>query len=123
MVGGKVNLELVEKLVEESRGNPLFVVEFLRMLSEHGNLFREGDQWQLSVEKLGMPSKVKEVIMRRIGALRPNQRRVLDVASVIGEKFNPDLIGNVLSKDRLEIFEVLNEILKSTSLVRVEENK
>ena len=122
MLGGKVNLELAEKLVEESRGNPLFVVEFLRMLSERGSLVRERRQLRLSVDELGMPSKVRDIILRRIGPLRVDQRRVLDVASVIGDKFNPDLIGAVLSKDRLEILEVLNDILKSTSLVRVEEN-
>jgi tetratricopeptide (TPR) repeat protein len=123
MVGGRVDPKLVERLMKESRGNPLFVVEFMRMLSEHGRLMREKDQWRFSVEKLGMPSKVKEVIIRRIGALRPNQRRVLDVASVIGEKFDPGIIAGVLSKDRLEILEMLNGILKCTSLVRVEENE
>jgi tetratricopeptide (TPR) repeat protein len=123
MVGGRVDPKLVERLMKESRGNPLFVVEFLRMLFEHGNLIRENDQWRFSVEELGLPFKVKEVIMRRIGALRPNQRRVIDVASVIGDKFDPSLIAGVLSMDRLEILEVLNGILKSTSLVRVAENK
>ena len=123
MVGGRVDPKLVARLKGESRGNPLFVVEFLRMLSEQGKLIREKNQWGLSFEKLGIPSKVKEVIMRRIDALRPNQRRVLDVASVIGDKFDPDLIAGVLSKDRLEILEALNGIMKSTSLVRVEENK
>jgi tetratricopeptide (TPR) repeat protein len=123
MVGGRVDPKLVEILLKESRGNPLFVVEFLKMLSEHGELIREKNQWRLSAEKLGIPSKVKEVIMRRIGALRPDQRRVVDVASVIGEKFDPGLIAGVLSKDRLEILEVLDGILKSISLVMVEENK
>jgi tetratricopeptide (TPR) repeat protein len=122
MLGGKVNPELITRLSEESRGNPLFVVEFLRMLSEQGSLVREQNQWRLLVDKLGMPSKVKEVIQRRIITLKPNQRRVLDIASVIGDKFNPDLIAAVLSKDNLEILELLNEILNSTSLVRVEEN-
>ncbi|TRO52735.1 hypothetical protein E2P63_03130, partial [Candidatus Bathyarchaeota archaeon] len=122
MLDGKANQKLVEKLMKESQGNPLFIVEFLRMVSEHGNLIRKNDQLQLSVEKLGMPSKVKEVIMRRIETLRPDQRRVLDVASVIGEKFNPDLVAGVLSNNRLEILEVLNGILKSKSLLRVEED-
>ena len=122
MLGGKVNQKLVEKLVKDSQGNPLFIVEFLRMLSEHGNLIRQNGQLRLSVGKLGMPSKVKEVIMRRIETLRPDQRRVLDVASVIGEKFNPDLIAGVLSKDRIEILEMLNEILKSKSLLKIEED-
>ena len=122
MLGGKVDQKLVEKLLNESQGNPLFIVEFLRMLSEHGNLIREKDQWEHSIEKLGTPSKVRQITMRRIEALRSDQRRVLDVASVIGEKFNPILIAGVLSKDRLEILETLNEILKSKSLLRVEED-
>ncbi len=122
MLGGKVDVEIVDRLWEESRGNPLFVVEFLRMMSEHESLVREKDQWRISVEKLGMPSKIRDVILRRISALKSDQRRVLDVASVIGDKFNPDLIGGVLSKDPLEILELLNDVLKSTSLVRVEEN-
>jgi predicted ATPase len=122
MLGGKVDQKLVEKLLNESQGNPLLIVEFLRMLSEHGNLIRENDQWEHSIEKLGTPSKVRQIIMRRIEALRSDQRRVLDVASIIGEKFNPILIAGVLSKNRLEILETLNEILKSKSLLRVEED-
>ena len=122
MLDGKVIRELVGRLAEESQGNPLYVVEFLRMLFEEGSLVREKGKWQLKIDKLGIPSKVRNIIMRRIDTLNPNQRRVLDVASVIGDKFYPDLIGAVLSKDRLEILEMLNRILKSTSLVRVEEN-
>jgi tetratricopeptide (TPR) repeat protein len=122
MLGGKVDLEFARRLSGESRGNPLYVVEFLRMLSEHGSLVRNKGQWRLSVDEFGIPSKVRDVILRRIGILKLDQRRVLDVASVIGDKFNPSLIGAVLSKDRLEILELLNDILKSTSLVRVEEN-
>jgi tetratricopeptide (TPR) repeat protein len=121
MLCGKVNPKLVRRLMKESRGNPLFAVEFLRMLFDRGNLIREKDQWRLPVEQLGLPSKVKGVIMQRIGTLKPDQRRVLDVASVIGEKFNPDLVAGVLSKDPMEILEVLNRILKSTSLVSVNE--
>ena len=122
MLCGKVDPKLVERLMKESRGNPLFAVEFLRMLSDQGKLIREKDQWQLPVEQLGLPSKVKGVIMQRIGTLRPDQRRVLNVASVIGEKFYPDLIAGVLSEDPMKILEVLNRILKFTSLVNVNEN-
>jgi tetratricopeptide (TPR) repeat protein len=122
MLHGKVDPKLVERLMKESRGNPLFTVEFLRMLFDRGNLIREKDQWHLSVEQIGLPSKIKGVIMQRIGKLNPDQRRVLDVASVIGEKFNPNLIAGVLSKDPMEIIEALNRVLKSTSLMSVIEN-
>lgn len=122
MLGGKVERKLVERLSEESRGNPLFVVELLRMLAERRSLVRDMDQWRLPVDRLGVPSKVKEIILRRISALRPEQRRILDVASVIGETFDSDIIGLVLSKDRLEVLEVLNGILQSTSLISFVEN-
>jgi len=48
MLDGKVSQELVDSLTEESQGNPLFVVEFLRMLSEERMLVRENNKWQLS---------------------------------------------------------------------------
>ena len=59
MLGGKVHPELIEKLDRESQGNPLFVVESLRMLQEHGNLVQEQDQWSLSIDILASPSRLR----------------------------------------------------------------
>ena len=122
MLGGEVEQSFAEKLYMESHGNPLFVVESLRMLSEGDNLVLDNGRWGLSTDDMGIPSKVKEVILRRIGALKPSQKRILDVASVIGDKFDPELLGAVLSQDSLQILEALNTILQSTSLLRVEQN-
>jgi tetratricopeptide (TPR) repeat protein len=122
MLGGRVSEELVEKLAQESRGNPLFVIESLRFLFENGSLLQRSSKWQLAVDKLGIPTKVKDIILRRLGALKPNQRRTLDVASVIGDKFDPQLLGAVLSQDSLEVLETLNSVALSKSLVCVEGN-
>jgi KaiC/GvpD/RAD55 family RecA-like ATPase len=46
----------------------------------------------------------------------------LDAASVIGEKFDTELLSTVLGIDSLEVIETLNVIAQSTSLVRVQEN-
>jgi tetratricopeptide (TPR) repeat protein len=120
MLDGKVRDELVEKLVEESQGNPLFVIESLRLLFEDGTLAQENGQWRISSDKIGTPAKVKDIILRRLSALKANQRRTLDVASVIGDKFEPQLLGAVLNQDSLEVLETLNTIALSKSLVRVE---
>jgi tetratricopeptide (TPR) repeat protein len=120
MLGGNVGEELIEKLAEESRGNPLFVIESLRMLYENGALAQEKGSWRLAVDKLGIPTKVKDIILRRLSALKPNQRRTLDVASVIGDKFDPQLLGAVLNQDSLEVLETLNSVALSRSLVCVE---
>ena len=117
MIGGKLDPEFAEKLSGESQGNPLFVVESLRMLSEHGSLVQENNRWFLSIDELGIPNKIRDVILRRLGTLKSSQRRVLDVASVIGEKFDVNLVAAVLNQDTLDVLETLNTISKATSLV------
>ena len=49
--------------------------------------------------------------------MKPAQRKLLDIASVIGSKFNPDLLASVAVQDSLETLETLDAIEKSTSLV------
>ena len=115
-----VDKGLVEKIFGESQGNPLFTIESLRMLFENECLIQDNGTWTLTTSKLGIPTKVKEIILRRLSALQPNQRRILDVASVIGDKFDPQLLGSVLNIDSLKALEVLNEIALSKSLVCVE---
>ncbi len=122
MLSGKAETQFVEELSRESQGNPLFVVESLRFLVENGGFVRENGKWQALNNKIRMPSKVKEIILRRLNTLKPDERRILDVASVIGERFDPELLGAVLAQDSLEVLEKLNKILKSTLLLRTEEN-
>jgi tetratricopeptide (TPR) repeat protein len=122
MVGGCVYSELVEKLAKESQGSPLFVVESIIMFSEYGSLVQEGNQWRLTVDKVGIPTKIRDIILRRLYKLSTDQRRVLDVASVIGEEFDPDLLGAVLNYAGLQVLETLNTITQSTSLIFCEEN-
>ena len=122
MLGDPIEPQLIQRLSEESNGNPLFVVESIRMLSENGSLTKNQNQWQLIGTKTGIPFRVKEIILRRVEALKNDQRRILDVASVIGDKFDADLIGKVLNQDSLTVLESLNNILHSKSLVQVREN-
>lgn len=122
LLGGRIAPELSTKLSEESRGNPLFVVESIRMLSERRGLCFENDQWHLTVGTLGIPDKFRDIVLRRLAPLSFNQRRVLDAASVLGEKFDLDLLSAVLRQDSLDLLEVLNTIARSTCLLSVEGN-
>jgi predicted ATPase/KaiC/GvpD/RAD55 family RecA-like ATPase len=122
MIGGSLQAEFAQKLAAESRGNPLFVVESLRMLNERKSLVEENNEWRLAADELGLPSKIKGIILRRLAILKNPQRRVLDAASVIGEEFDVELLSSVLGQDSLEVLEILNVIANSTSLVTGEEN-
>ena len=122
MVGGRVQDSLARKLAEENQGNPLFVVESLNMLSERGSLIQENGKWSLSIEELALPTKIRDIVLRRAGMIKPDQRKILDVASVMGVKFNPELLGTILGLSNLEILEKLNSIALSSSLIVGDEN-
>jgi KaiC/GvpD/RAD55 family RecA-like ATPase/tetratricopeptide (TPR) repeat protein len=117
MIGASLQQELADKLAAESRGNPLFVVESMRMLQEHKSLMQENNEWRLAVAELEIPSKIKDIILRRLACLKYAQRRVLDAASVIGEEFDVELLSTVLQLNSLEVLETLNLISHSTSIV------
>jgi predicted ATPase len=121
MLGGELDSQLAEKLTKESGGNPLFLIEALRFLTEQDNLTNELGKWHLQNEKVGLPLKVKDIILRRVSRLTPQQRRILDVASVVGDKFDPELVGAVLEQDSLRILESLNDIAHNNSLVSSDE--
>lgn len=117
MLGGSLDAEFVEKLSEESQGNPLFVVEALRMMYSQGALLRENCKWRLVSDSVGIPPKVKDIIMRRLEALRPSQRGIFDAASVIGEKFDPKVVADVLSQDNVSVLQSLRTVAQSTLLI------
>ena len=117
MIGGSLQEEFAERLARESRGNALFVVESLRMLSEQKSLILESNQWRLVASQLEIPTKIRDIILRRLAVLKYAQRRVLDAASVIGEKFDLELLSSVLELDSFKVLETLNVIAKSTSLI------
>lgn len=120
MLGGMVNTEFVERLTIDSRGVPLFVVESLRMLHDQGSLVHEHGQWRVNIDKFGLPDKVRDVILRRLDSLKPSQRRILDAASAIGERFDPKLVAAVVTQDNLDVLESLAVIAGSTLLVNYE---
>jgi KaiC/GvpD/RAD55 family RecA-like ATPase/tetratricopeptide (TPR) repeat protein len=117
MLGGCVEQELAQRLSTESQGNPLFVVESLRMLNERNSLVFEEDQWRLTAGAIGIPPKIRDIILQRLSVLTRSQRSVLDAASVIGEMFDASLLASVLNQDSVETIKLLDATSKDTSLV------
>ena len=122
MLGGTVQKSLAEKLAVRSAGIPLFVVESIRMLLEQGKIVQENNEWSLKVEKIDVPVKIRDIIIQRLACLNKGQRRILDAASVIGDEFNAGLLSAIVDQDSLEVLETLNAIVKSTSIILIDED-
>jgi class 3 adenylate cyclase/tetratricopeptide (TPR) repeat protein len=86
-------------LLEKTEGNPLFLEETVRMLSESGG----GSAEQI-------PDTVQALIAARIDRLGPQERTVLQRASVIGRSFWGGAIGH-LAPDVEDVECVLDDLL------------
>ncbi len=108
---GEEGVALRDALLQETEGNPFFVGEILRHLAETGAIFRDEDgRWTTSGE-LGasaLPVSVREVIMRRVGRLGNDTRRVLSMASVIGRDFDIELLARVVEVDDDRLVDLLD---------------
>jgi tetratricopeptide (TPR) repeat protein len=69
------------------RGNPFFLEETVRTLVETGVLAGERGAYQLTrpVEALQIPATVQTILAARIDRLSPEEKRLLQTASVIGK--------------------------------------
>ena len=121
MLGGELKQDFTEELAKESQGNPLFIVESLRMLHERNKLLQENNKWRLTSGKLAIPDKIRDIILQRMSTLLRNQRKIIDAASVIGEKFDAELLASVVSSSFIVVVETLELIAQTTSLLACEE--
>ena len=98
-----------DALWRETEGNPFFVGEVLRHLTETGGLVQDGGRWRAgaSFEQAGLPEGVREVIGRRLEVLPEATNAILGVASVIGREFDVSLVAEVAEEPIEGILEAL----------------
>ncbi len=81
--------ELTARLPLSTDGNPLFVRELVRMLADDGVLTETDDGWALAVDVDGIdvPPTIQSLLATRIERMPPGDRRVAELASVVGVEF------------------------------------
>jgi len=112
--------QLLDRLYEETEGNPFFALETLRLLIEEGVIQRKHGAWTLGlrITKVEIPRKVKDVLLRRVARLGEEERKILELASVIGETFESSTIQDILTPSKLKLLQSLSSIERVHSLIR-----
>ena len=118
LLGGPAEAELFEKVYRESGGNPLFAVEITRLLVQTKSIALRNNRWK-TVGQIGaeLPPTIREVVLRRVERLQNEQRRLLECASVIGERFDPEILGKALETTKLDVLETLDIIERESQLI------
>jgi DNA-binding winged helix-turn-helix (wHTH) protein/predicted ATPase len=75
-------------IYQRTEGNPLFMVNLVEYLIDQKMIVEEKGAWSLCVElsdvEKGVPANLRQLIEKQIERLDPDQRRVLEAASVAG---------------------------------------
>jgi class 3 adenylate cyclase len=111
---------LAHAVYHETDGNPFFVSEVLRHLSETGAIYQNATgRWvgEDSLELTALPDSVRVVIGARVGRLGQDAERVLSLAAVIGRDFDLDLLARATKTSEDELLDTL-EAAVAASLVR-----
>jgi predicted ATPase len=90
-LGGPVAAPLTAFVYQRTDGNALFMVTIMEHLVQQGLVVRRAGQWTLregpAAPVTRLPEGLAALLLRRIEALPPETRWVLEVASVVGEEF------------------------------------
>jgi predicted ATPase len=119
---GKANFtdEFKKHLYKETEGNPFFIVELIRMLIEEKTIEQRDDVWILTkdLKEVHIPSKVHDVIVRRLDRVKEERREILDIAAVIGEGFTSDILANASKLEKVTLLKQLRTLEQSHKLIR-----
>jgi class 3 adenylate cyclase/tetratricopeptide (TPR) repeat protein len=111
---------LAHAVYRETDGNPFFVSEVLRHLSETGAISQDATgRWvaEDSLEQMALPDSVREVIGGRVVRLGQDAERVLSMAAVIGRDFDLDVLARAARKSEDDLLDVL-DAAAAVALVR-----
>jgi len=88
LLGGDVSLDALKRLlIRRTEGNPLFLEEMVRTLVETKALIGDAGAYRLTtaLESLQIPPTAQSVLAARIDRLLPEDKRLLQAASVVGK--------------------------------------
>jgi class 3 adenylate cyclase/tetratricopeptide (TPR) repeat protein len=112
-------IELAAQIAAETDGNPFFVGEILRGLSESGGLvFDEANsRWSIDTSAgIALPESVREVIERRVERLGAESLETLRGAAVIGREFDIELVATVVEMDEARVLDHLEAAVAASLL-------
>jgi signal transduction histidine kinase/serine/threonine protein kinase/ActR/RegA family two-component response regulator len=111
--------ELVGPLVSLGDGTPMCVLELLHAIAGEGLLVPSWGRWRLDregLERMQFPTRMREILARRVAELSTNTRRVMAAAAVLGLVVEEERLAAITPE--LETAAALREAREARVLVR-----
>jgi len=90
-----------QRIARAAGGNPLFVEEMLAMLIDDGLLYREGGNWAAAADlsTIAIPETIQALLAARLDRLEPEERHVIERASVEGGVFHLGAVAELCAPE------------------------
>lgn len=122
LLGEDVSMEISEMMTEACAGNPLLIGEFGRLLVETGVASpAEQESVQALIESARGSSMAEVLIERRLGALPPLERKVLEHLSMLKRPVQAALLASSCAVSEERLISALEE-LNVRGYLQVQEN-
>jgi len=100
-----------EAIVANAGGNPLFSVEFVRMMSDRGGA-------AAAVDELPVPDSLRGLIATRLDALAAEEKQLLQAAAVVGRAVWPGALSHIVGRPRRWCVEHLDKLERKEFVAR-----
>ena len=114
---------LTQHIMDKTKGNVFFVKQLLKHLHDESCIYfdYENKEWHVDecVEQEMVADNVADFLTTQMSKLDEEMLSVLGVASCVGNRFDIDLISEVLSLDKIRIDALLKQAVKENLIVIV----
>lgn len=111
VTGRNLSQALAANLYQATEGNPLFVVESLRMgVGEQEGLEHQPSDQSIALPSVVLPSTVQAVIAARFEQLSSTARELASIAAVIGRAFSFDVLKRASGSEEDVLVQGLDEL-------------
>ena len=107
------------ELERDTAGNPFFLLEMARHLSDLGAFDREGIQ--LGETPAEIPESVRDMVRWRLQRVSDGCAEVLEIASVIGERFDAALVASAASREDAATVDLLDEAARAGLIAEIDD--
>jgi class 3 adenylate cyclase len=113
------DLTLARAIHGETEGNPFFVREVVRHLAETGAIEQRDGRWtaRFSVEQVGIPDSVRDVVGRRLSRLSSPANQALRIAAVVGLEFDVAVVQAAGGLEEEALISGLEEATRARLLI------
>ena len=109
LVQGRLGVEalpeaLARQVTEKAEGNPLFAEEIVSFLTERGMLRTAAGKLEFDANEVAaaLPGTVQNLLTARVDRLAAKDRALLQAASVVGRRFDPELLAVAVGETALD---------------------